>query len=253
MRRNLPPTTQRHRSQSISCASPSSLSPSAKSQMSQLQHHLSYDMRSESTNSSPTHGRRESLVKPTWQNIRPGQIPLKTLEKINGITSDSDNEDCEYLRRSSLNYASNGATTTQASTSAAQQQQQQHSAHSHQQHSNVRKHSGSNLGQLTRKGSLVVHRDSLSSNASLRSARSSIDNTSFFSVSGPSTDGKVNKTSTTSSSSGRSLVRMISNKCTTVTSSDEEMDYDFLAKVSEKGKEHGRSSSFFVIFDLYFF
>lgn len=246
MRRNLPPT-QRLRSQSISCASPSTLSPSGKSHTSQLQHHLSYDMRSESTNSSPSHGRRESLVKPTWQNIRPGQIPLKTLEKINGITSDSDNEDCEYLRRSSLNYANNGSTstatsphsTTTGSVSATGQQQQLQYQYQQQHHkqssSSARKHSGSNLGQLTRKGSLVVHRDSLSSNASLKSARSSMDATSIFSATGQSLEGKGNKSS---SASGRSLVRMMTNKCTTVSSSDEEMDYDFLAKVSARVNIH---------------
>lgn len=242
MRRNLPPT-QRYRSQSISCATPSattSLLPNAqKSHSSRLQHHMSYDMRSDTNTTSPTQGRRESLVKPTWQNIRPGQIPLKTLEKINGITSDSDNEDSECVRRPSLSYTANangsnsgGATTTSQNLSVGNRPQAYHH-HQHQHHQSPRKHSGSSLGQLTRKGSLVVHRDSLSHGssacASLHSARSSIDNTSLMSTaaSTQSQDGAK-----ASKSTGRSLVRMISNKCTTVSGSDEEMDYDFLAKVS---------------------
>lgn len=225
MRRNLPPT-QRHRSQSISCVTAASLSPSAKSNTTPLQHQLQYDTRSESTNSSPIHGRRESLVKPTWQNIRPGQIPLKTLDKINGIISDSDNEDSDCVRRSSLSYANTAscaANTSIASAAAAGIRSQQQT--------NVRKHSGGHLGQLTRKGSLVVHRDSLSSNASLKSARSSIDNSStsaiFASSSAQSTDAKINK-----STSSRSLVRMLSNKCTAAHSSEEDINYDILAKVS---------------------
>ncbi|KAL9904361.1 RAS oncogene family member Rab26 isoform 3-T4 [Glossina fuscipes fuscipes] len=91
--------------------------------------------------------RRESLVKPTWQNIRPGQISVKTLEKINGISSDSDNDDSqpEQIRRLSI----------QARQSAQLQRENKNK-------NSPRKCSSGNLGQLTRKGSLVMHRDSLS-------------------------------------------------------------------------------------------
>ncbi|XP_068142806.1 uncharacterized protein Rab26 isoform X1 [Drosophila tropicalis] len=43
--------------------------------------------------------RRESLVKPTWQHITPGQLPPRTLDKINGITSDDSDDDDMYPKR----------------------------------------------------------------------------------------------------------------------------------------------------------
>ncbi|KAH8379489.1 hypothetical protein KR009_005290 [Drosophila setifemur] len=49
---------------------------------------------------SPT--RRESLVKPTWQHITPGQLPVKTLDKINGIASDDSDDDGYPKRRPSV-------------------------------------------------------------------------------------------------------------------------------------------------------
>lgn len=33
----------------------------------------------------PTQERRESLVKPTWQNVCPGEVPLETLEKLDRL------------------------------------------------------------------------------------------------------------------------------------------------------------------------
>ncbi|KAH8365774.1 hypothetical protein KR093_004371 [Drosophila rubida] len=52
------------------------------------------------SNASPT--RRESLVKPTWQHITPGQLPVKTLDKINGIASDDSDDDGYPKRRPSV-------------------------------------------------------------------------------------------------------------------------------------------------------
>lgn len=52
------------------------------------------------SNASPT--RRESLVKPTWQHITPGQLPPKTLDKINGIASDDSDDDGYPKRRPSV-------------------------------------------------------------------------------------------------------------------------------------------------------
>ncbi|XP_070071676.1 uncharacterized protein Rab26 isoform X2 [Drosophila takahashii] len=46
--------------------------------------------------------RRESLVKPTWQHITPGQLPPKTLDKINGIASDDSDDDGYPKRRPSV-------------------------------------------------------------------------------------------------------------------------------------------------------
>ncbi|XP_002135235.2 ras-related protein Rab-26 isoform X1 [Drosophila pseudoobscura] len=53
-----------------------------------------------SATASPT--RRESLVKPTWQHITPGQLPPKTLDKINGINSDDSDDDGYPKRRPSV-------------------------------------------------------------------------------------------------------------------------------------------------------
>ncbi|XP_037906995.1 ras-related protein Rab-37-like isoform X2 [Hermetia illucens] len=54
-----------------------------------LQHGLSMaGNQPNSVNASPQHTelqRRESLVKPTWQNVCPGQVSPKTLERVNGI------------------------------------------------------------------------------------------------------------------------------------------------------------------------
>lgn len=33
--------------------------------------------------------RRESLVKPTWHNVCPGQVPADTLEKLNQLGQDT--------------------------------------------------------------------------------------------------------------------------------------------------------------------
>lgn len=39
---------------------------------------------SQSSNPPPeAYQRRESLVKPTWHNVCPGQVPAETLEKLN--------------------------------------------------------------------------------------------------------------------------------------------------------------------------
>lgn len=270
MRRNTQPNT-RYRSQSICVTNSSGLggaeagggatSPGSSPLRNNAgqSHHYSYEMRSESTCSSPSAtGRRESLVKPTWQNIRPGQIPVKTLEKINGITSDSDNDDGEQTRRCSLNYAGGGgciggigngninpSNSNGGSHQQQQQQQQQNQHHSQQQQqrqqqqqqqqqsqqnshptTSGRKHSTSNLGQLTRKGSLVVHRDSLSHGSS--KSRQSIDSTASAASLAQSTAANTKTLKTP----GRSLVRMFSDKCTTAQGSDEDLDYDFMAKVS---------------------
>lgn len=36
---------------------------------------------------SPALNRRESLVKPTWHNVCPGEVPADTLEKLNKLTN----------------------------------------------------------------------------------------------------------------------------------------------------------------------
>lgn len=177
--------------------------------------------------------RRESLVKPTWQNVRPGQIPLKQLEKINGIISESDTEDSnadavqQTRRRTSVKQSIASSSASAAGSVGAAVSSSTGGA--------IRKHSSGNLGQLTRKGSLVVHRDSLSHSSPTRSRQSTLrdeDNTEYV----VDAEEAAHKRDSVSSSSGgkssrRSIVRLLSQRCTTAQGSDEEMDYDFMAKV----------------------
>uniref|UniRef100_A0A1A9V3R3 Uncharacterized protein n=1 Tax=Glossina austeni TaxID=7395 RepID=A0A1A9V3R3_GLOAU len=137
-----------------------------------------------------TSERRESLVKPTWQNIQPGEISVKTLEKINGISSDSDNDDSqpEHARRLSVQ-----------ARHATQLQRENRNKNS------PRKCSSGNLGQLTRKGSLVMHRDSLSHAVSADNQTS---------------QGSTHKNAVVNEggaplckNAGLKLIRMISRKC----------------------------------------
>uniref|UniRef100_A0A1B0AI69 Uncharacterized protein n=1 Tax=Glossina pallidipes TaxID=7398 RepID=A0A1B0AI69_GLOPL len=134
--------------------------------------------------------RRKSLVKPTWQNIRAGEIPVKTLEKINGISSDSDNDDSqpEHTRRLSVQ-----------ARHATQLQRENRNKNS------PRKCSSGNLGQLTRKGSLVMHRDSLShaTSADNETSQGSSHKNAVVNEGG----GPLYK------NAGLRLIRMISRKC----------------------------------------
>lgn len=59
------------------------------------------DSFSGSTSASPDMPRRESLVKPTWQNISPGQVPVATLDRLRKMSSGEDAVD--YQQQQQLN------------------------------------------------------------------------------------------------------------------------------------------------------
>lgn len=67
------------------------------------------------SDAQPTHSpelqRRESLVKPTWQNISPGQVPAVTLQRLRKMSSGDD--------------AAHGQAFAANPSKPAQQQQQQ--------------------------------------------------------------------------------------------------------------------------------
>lgn len=51
--------------------------------LSQIQHYQNSDSASASTSTA----RRESLVKPTWQNVCPGEVPHQTLDRLNQLSN----------------------------------------------------------------------------------------------------------------------------------------------------------------------
>lgn len=58
-------------------------------------------------NGTPSLQRRESLVKPTWQNVCPGEISPSTLEKVNGI----ENKIHDIVQQSNYhNHGENGGS-----------------------------------------------------------------------------------------------------------------------------------------------
>ncbi|XP_037945388.1 uncharacterized protein LOC119677897 [Teleopsis dalmanni] len=170
--------------------------------------------------------RRESLIKPTWQHITPGQIPPKTLDKINGITSD-DSDDDDFPKRPSIvmHYYTNNNNNSQL-------------------HLGNNSNSG---GLLARKESiafnarcatdLLAHKDT-STVTKLFSGSSGSGNATGTAVAGNSS--KVSDVDTTTAiddgnggvnlckNAGRALMRMITNQAT---SSVDEDDYDVLGKV----------------------
>lgn len=50
-----------------------------------------YKSQQNSPSLSPQPQRRESLVKPTWQNVVPGEVPFETLEKLNELSNGEQN------------------------------------------------------------------------------------------------------------------------------------------------------------------
>lgn len=48
------------------------------------------------------HQRRESLVKPTWQNVCPGEVPFDTLEKLSSL---SNGEQHSILLQQQVNFS----------------------------------------------------------------------------------------------------------------------------------------------------
>lgn len=85
---------------------------------------------------SPDSKRRESLVKPTWQNIGPGQVPVVTLERLRKMSSHDDDQQQQQQK---------------------QPQQQQHYQKHYQQHQHQQKQP--NQQQYQRQSSIVVVKD----------------------------------------------------------------------------------------------
>lgn len=62
---------------------------------------------SHSSNPQPeVYQRRESLVKPTWHNVCPGQVPAETLDKLNKMGNGGHHE----------NYMNTGSNNNQINT-----------------------------------------------------------------------------------------------------------------------------------------
>lgn len=67
---------------------------------------------------TPILQRRESLVKPTWQNVCPGEISPSTLEKVNGIESRIH----DIAQQSNYhNHVENGVTVCSSNTELRRQ------------------------------------------------------------------------------------------------------------------------------------
>lgn len=65
---------------------------------------------SQSSNPPPeVYQRRESLVKPTWHNVCPGQVPAETLDKLNKMGNGSHHE--HYTHTGSNNNQINALMT----------------------------------------------------------------------------------------------------------------------------------------------
>lgn len=62
--------------------------------------------------------RRESLVKPTWHNVIPGQVPPATLEKLNKLGSEDDNltSNNDILNSSTSGKLTSGISNNQINT-----------------------------------------------------------------------------------------------------------------------------------------
>lgn len=75
-----------------------------RKQQQQQQHKLQHGDFSQNP-STPQMQRRESIVKPTWQNVCPGEVPYDTLEKLNQL---SNGEQQTILLHQQVNLSENG-------------------------------------------------------------------------------------------------------------------------------------------------
>ncbi|XP_030372193.1 ras-related protein Rab-44 isoform X1 [Scaptodrosophila lebanonensis] len=198
---------------------------------------------------SPT--RRESLVKPTWQHITPGQLPPKTLDKINGIASDDSDDDGYPKRRPSVivhqrqqslsqqpllpDYMSSSASSTSAAAAQMYQQQQAQQGQQGQQHAGQpQQQPQSGNGFMARLSSVILTtgaeqqplldtgggRDSGGGVGGGGNCGGTVSSIGL----GPGADGAG---ATLCRSAGRALIRMISATHT----NDDEEDYDVMGKV----------------------
>ncbi|XP_017844409.1 ras-related protein Rab-26 isoform X1 [Drosophila busckii] len=186
---------------------------------------------------SPT--RRESLVKPTWQHITPGQLPPKTLDKINGIASDDSDDDGYPKRRPSVIVHQRQQSLSQqpllpdymSSPTLQQQQQSQQQQQHHQQQQQTVGNGFSSRFLNSMRITVAAEQQPLldtggGSGAGAAAAAGGTASASGGAVSstGPGHDGAG---ATLCKSAGRALIRMISS----TPGHDEDEDFDIMGKV----------------------
>ncbi|XP_060652477.1 ras-related protein Rab-26 isoform X1 [Drosophila nasuta] len=204
------------------------------------------------SSASPT--RRESLVKPTWQHITPGQLPVKTLDKINGIASDDSDDDGYPKRRPSVIVHQRQQSLSQQPLlpdymSPSQlyrdhlQQQQQQQQHQHQQLQSAQQSTQQQQQQSTSIGNGFSSRFLNSIRLTAAAEQQPLLDTggggggtvaapagggggdaAAASTVGPGNDGAG---ATLCKSAGRALIRMISS----APGQDEDEDFDIMGKV----------------------
>ncbi|XP_017844412.1 ras-related protein SEC4 isoform X2 [Drosophila busckii] len=185
---------------------------------------------------SPT--RRESLVKPTWQHITPGQLPPKTLDKINGIASDDSDDDGYPKRRPSVIVHQRQQSLSQqpllpdymSSPTLQQQQQSQQQQQHHQQQQQTVGNGFSSRFLNSMRITVAAEQQPLldtggGSGAGAAAAAGGTASASGGAVSstGPGHDGAG---ATLCKSAGRALIRMISS----TPGHDEDEDFDIMGK-----------------------
>ncbi|XP_064544732.1 ras-related protein Rab-26 isoform X1 [Drosophila montana] len=193
------------------------------------------------SSASPT--RRESLVKPTWQHITPGQLPPKTLDKINGIASDDSDDDGYPKRRPSVIVHQRQQSLSQQpllpeymSTSQLyrdhlQQQQQSKQTQAQAQQQSSGNGFGSRFLSSVRI-SAAVEQQSLLGTGGVGAggggggggAESAAASAAAATTAAPGHDGAG---ATLCKSAGRALIRMISS----TPGQDEDEDFDIMGKV----------------------
>jgi len=197
------------------------------------------------SNASPA--RRESLVKPTWQHITPGQLPVKTLDKINGIASDDSDDDGYPKRRPSVIVHQRQQSLSQQPLlpdymspsqiyrdHQQQQSQQQQSQQQSQQSPSIGNGFSTRFLNSMRITAAAEQQPLLDTGGGgngsgggggLNSGRNGTANETAPSIVGPGNDGAG---ATLCKSAGRALIRMISS----TPGQDEDEDFDIMGKVN---------------------
>ncbi|XP_030570391.1 uncharacterized protein LOC115769623 isoform X4 [Drosophila novamexicana] len=195
------------------------------------------------SSASPT--RRESLVKPTWQHITPGQLPPKTLDKINGIASDDSDDDGYPKRRPSVIVHQRQQSLSQQpllpeymSTSQLyrdhlQQQQQQQSkqtqaqAQAQAQQQSSGNGFGSRFLSSVRISAAVEQQPLLDTGGVGAGGGGGVAEGAASAAATTAAPGQDGAGATLCKSAGRALIRMISS----TPGQDEDEDFDIMGKV----------------------
>ncbi|KAH8364668.1 hypothetical protein KR084_009786 [Drosophila pseudotakahashii] len=191
-----------------------------------------------SASSGSPPARRESLVKPTWQHITPGQLPPKTLDKINGIASDDSDDDGYPKRRPSVIVHQRQQSISQqpllpeymTSASIFRDQTPQTSVQSHSQSQSQSHHLPSGNGFMARLNSVRLAAGAEqqplldSGGAGGGGGGTAVARPSIAPAPGPGNEGAG---ATLCKNAGRALIRMISSN----NPPEEEDDFDIMGKV----------------------